>query len=235
MLRKSNLTILLLAFVTALATNALADVHTLYWSALDLLRSDNCCDRSNVLNIRLSGSSRHDEARCSGADDQFHASHIEVLAQALADERGMLIKMRAVLLRWNSVDRAVFRRWFGTTDETARRRILSRIERMLKLNLRVNVENFRQANPHEDGIYAYVYSDDRKFTIYLDEEFEDAPPKGPDSKAGVLLHEMSHFESIGSTLDIVYGEQEAELLASVSRVLALRNADSFEFFGEYIP
>ena len=68
---------------------------------------------------------------------------------------------------------------------------------------------------------------------------------GTDSKAGTLIHEMSHFDIVANTDDHVYGQAAAHNLAltnpnqtSGNDFLSPRvdgNADSHEYFAENTP
>ncbi len=55
---------------------------------------------------------------------------------------------------------------------------------------------------------------------------------GRDSKAGTLIHEISHFNVVAGTGDIVYGASGAHNLAVTSPNQAIRNADNHEYFAE---
>ncbi len=55
---------------------------------------------------------------------------------------------------------------------------------------------------------------------------------GTDSQSGTLIHEMSHFENIGGTMDHAYGLRNAKVLASQDPKRALYNADTFEYYLE---
>jgi peptidyl-Lys metalloendopeptidase len=82
--------------------------------------------------------------------------------------------------------------------------------------------------------YAYVYAN-RPYTIYLCKVFWTAPMTGTDSKAGTLIHEMSHFYLVSSTLDYVYGQTGAMNLAATDPAKAINNADNHEYFAENTP
>lgn len=85
------------------------------------------------------------------------------------------------------------------------------------------------------GTYAYVYSNDPS-RIYLCGAFWNyAPATGTDSKAGTLIHEMSHFTILGGTDDYVYGQSGAMNLAITSPAQAVMNADNHEYFAENTP
>lgn len=83
--------------------------------------------------------------------------------------------------------------------------------------------------------YAYVYSN-KPYVIYLCKVFWNvAPMTGTDSKAGTLIHEMSHFSVVASTLDYVYGQSGAINLALTKPDNAIKNADNHEYFAENNP
>jgi peptidyl-Lys metalloendopeptidase len=82
--------------------------------------------------------------------------------------------------------------------------------------------------------YAYVYPND-PYKIYLCKVFWQAPLSGTDSKAGTLIHEMSHFDVVAGTDDVVYGQSGAMNLAINDPNAAITNADSHEYFAENTP
>lgn len=82
--------------------------------------------------------------------------------------------------------------------------------------------------------YAYVYPT-RPYEIFVCRAFWNAPLTGTDSKAGTLIHEMSHFNVVAGTDDIVYGQAGAKNLASTNPDGALNNADNHEYFAENTP
>jgi peptidyl-Lys metalloendopeptidase len=79
--------------------------------------------------------------------------------------------------------------------------------------------------------YAYVYPNE-PYDIYLCNVFWSAPLTGTDSKAGTLIHEMSHFYVVASTSDYVYGQTGAMQLAITNPSQAVMNADNHEYFAE---
>jgi peptidyl-Lys metalloendopeptidase len=82
--------------------------------------------------------------------------------------------------------------------------------------------------------YAYVYPN-KPYVIYLCKVFWNAPMTGTDSKAGTLIHEMSHFYVVASTDDYVYGQSGAKNLAITDPNKAVDNADNHEYFAENTP
>jgi peptidyl-Lys metalloendopeptidase len=82
--------------------------------------------------------------------------------------------------------------------------------------------------------YAYVYPGS-PYKIYVCNAFWSAPNTGTDSKAGTLVHEMSHFTVVAATDDHAYGQSAAKNLAISSPTRALDNADNHEYFAENTP
>ena len=82
--------------------------------------------------------------------------------------------------------------------------------------------------------YAYVYPN-QAYNIYLCKYFWLAPLAGTDSRGGTLIHEMSHFDVVAGTDDIVYGQSGARALADSNPDDAIKNADSHEYFAENTP
>ncbi len=85
-----------------------------------------------------------------------------------------------------------------------------------------------------EGAYAYVYPN-QPYKIYLCNAFWSAPMTGTDSKAGTLIHEMSHFNVVAGTDDWAYGQSAAARLAQTNPTRALDNADNHEYFAENTP
>ena len=82
--------------------------------------------------------------------------------------------------------------------------------------------------------YAYVYSN-QPYRIYLCNSFWAAPNTGTDSRAGTIIHELSHFSVVAGTNDYVYGQTGARNLARSNPSRAVRNADNHEYFAENTP
>jgi peptidyl-Lys metalloendopeptidase len=83
----------------------------------------------------------------------------------------------------------------------------------------------------ESSSFAFVYPT-KPYGIHLCKAFWTAPMTGRDSKGGTLVHEMSHFDIVAGTDDIVYGQTACRQLADVQPENAIRNADSHEYFAE---
>ena len=86
----------------------------------------------------------------------------------------------------------------------------------------------------KQNYYAYVYPN-QPYEITLCRVFWQAPASGTDSQAGTLIHEMSHFNVVAGTDDVVYGQTGAKNLAISNPDAAVTNADSHEYFAENTP
>ncbi|CAF3933561.1 unnamed protein product [Rotaria sp. Silwood2] len=86
----------------------------------------------------------------------------------------------------------------------------------------------------DTGTYAYVYRN-QPYIIHLCSLFWSAPMTGTDSKAGTLIHEMSHFQTVAGTYDYAYSKDGCTSLASSSPSKSIMNADSHEYFAENTP
>lgn len=82
--------------------------------------------------------------------------------------------------------------------------------------------------------YAYVYPS-QPYKIWVCRAFWTAPALGTDSKAGTMIHEMSHFSVVAGTNDYVYGQTAALNLAATNPTDARKNADNHEYFAENTP
>jgi hypothetical protein len=184
------------------------------------------------------------QAAPAGPLAKWRAEKKDAIEKALATQRDMLEAKKKELKDWDDDAKSKFKRAFGTDDVEARDKISARIDRMLKVNKSMTVDNFKPADPSEPGQFAYVYPTDTSHTVYLDVEFDGAPDNGQDSKPGALAHEMSHFNDIGGTKDkfkdvnddeAIYGVTLSRKLANDSPNIAINHADSFEYYVEDVP
>ena len=121
--------------------------------------------------------------------------------------------------------------WFGAINSTRFNTATSHF---------TSIENAFQTKPVvvdcgcTDNYYAYVYPT-QPYKIYVCNAFWSAPPTGTDSKAGTLVHEMSHFNVVAATDDWAYGQTACKSLALKKPARAIDNADSHEYFAENTP
>ena len=131
---------------------------------------------------------------------------------------------------WNTVGPR-YTTWFGATDSNRFNTVSSHF---------VSIENaFLNAPIVIDcsctqNYYAYVYPT-QPYKIYVCNAFWSAPQTGTDSKAGTLVHEMSHFNVVAGTDDWAYGQTACKNLAKKKATRAIDNADSHEYFAENTP
>lgn len=85
-----------------------------------------------------------------------------------------------------------------------------------------------------EDYYAYVYPNS-PYRVYLCNVFWTAPTTGTDSKAGTIVHELSHFNVVAGTDDWAYGQTACKSLATSNPSRATDNADSHEYFAENTP
>jgi uncharacterized Zn-binding protein involved in type VI secretion len=158
---------------------------------------------------------------------------ISVINEAIENSI-VLLEKKLRLLEQNDFDTLIaFKRWFGKDDEEANGVILERMRRVLKVSKKLSVENFKEINDEKSKTkYAEIYPDDEFFRVFLGDKFWTAPVIGKDSRSGVLIHELSHLNSIGETFDYMRGESDCLSLAKSDPSDALYNADSFEYFVE---
>ncbi len=82
--------------------------------------------------------------------------------------------------------------------------------------------------------FAYVYPS-QPYKVYLCKAFWSARETGTDSRAGTIIHELSHFNVVAGTDDLAYGQTNAKNLALSNPSKAIQNADSHEYFAENTP
>lgn len=121
--------------------------------------------------------------------------------------------------------------WFGTYSATNLAKARSNFS---KISNHLNTANVTVDCNCTDSAYAYVYSNDPT-RIYVCNAFWGAPNTGTDSKAGTLVHEVSHFTVVAGTGDRAYGQSAAKNLAKSNPAQALANADSHEYIAENNP
>ena len=121
--------------------------------------------------------------------------------------------------------------WFGAYDAT---RYATATSHFNSIAYAMNTASVNFDCGCKKNYYAYVYPT-RPYNIYLCRVFWSAPSTGTDSKAGTLIHEMSHFNTVASTNDWVYGQTGAKSLAISDPQKAVTNADNHEYFAENNP
>ena len=122
--------------------------------------------------------------------------------------------------------------WFGVFSSARYNRVKSNFTAIS--NAMDNASVRFDCTCTQTNVYAYVYPN-QPYNIYLCGAFWAAPLTGTDSKAGTLIHEMSHFNVVAGTSDFAYGQTAARNLAINNPDNAVQNADSHEYFAENTP
>lgn len=136
-----------------------------------------------------------------------------------------------------------YRSWFGLWDK-ARVKEVRRTLTALKNHIRVNKVTFFCAQTGEQncdpGVYANVFSSDPS-TVYICPPYFELPELDNSTflqvhesgtRAGTIIHEMTHFNVVGSTDDYCYSRPVCMDFARTTPNQAVRNADSFQYFTE---
>ena len=160
------------------------------------------------------------------------ATEMTAIETAVADATVYAQDARAYLARTQPGDTPRYTTWFGAF-------VGARWN--LALDHFVAIEDAFKNKPitvdcgcNKKSVYAYVYPT-RPYVITVCGAFWAAPRTGTDSKAGTLIHEMSHFNVVASTDDWAYGQTAAKNLALSDPDKAVDNADSHEYFAENTP
>ena len=124
--------------------------------------------------------------------------------------------------------------WFGAHDSDRYATAMSHYEKIDAAYRTKHIVIACKGSKCSNSIYAYVFPTE-PYKIYVCGAFWDANITGTDSRAGTLVHEMSHFDIVAGTDDVVYGQPGAKQLAVRDPDSALANADTHEYFAENEP
>jgi uncharacterized Zn-binding protein involved in type VI secretion len=156
----------------------------------------------------------------------------KMINEAIKDCTKQLQRKLKSLNRGGSTILKKFKRWYGTDDEIARAVIIKRIQNAVTLLRNLQISDFviLENDRFRNRTYAMVHPEDDKHTIFLGDKFWKAGIDDNIPKSFVLIHELSHFDDIGSTLDYDYGVPQCRYLAKNNLNKALYNADTFAYF-----
>ncbi len=124
-----------------------------------------------------------------------------------------------------------YRQWFGAYDESRFDLVLGTYENLAAVLATESIQF--NCGCDENGFFAFVFPS-QPFDVYLCPAFWRASLTGRDSKAGTILHELTHFPAIQGTDDFAYAI-ETVALAIENPDRAVRNADNYEYFAENVP
>jgi peptidyl-Lys metalloendopeptidase len=141
-------------------------------------------------------------------------------------------------------DNSVYERWFGQWNSGRAadvHRSLAAIKRTLDDTVLTVHCMAAGAGSCQGGVYAYVDRHEA-FNIYmcrlsfqmpqLSGDKREAGDSATGTLAGTLVHELSHFAVVANTDDHAYTQDACMQMARQSPQLAVRNADSYQYFVE---
>jgi uncharacterized Zn-binding protein involved in type VI secretion len=157
-----------------------------------------------------------------------------ILKQTLQDAIGLLSKKLKLFKKRDAEMMEQFKKWFGKDDARSIEIIFQRIKRELTFIKQLNETRFWNIMDKElkESEFALIRQWGDMYIIYVDDLFWQAGRYGKNSKAGILIHELSHCRHIGKTEDHAYEEFGCLSLALHLPGKALENADNYEFFIE---
>jgi peptidyl-Lys metalloendopeptidase len=153
------------------------------------------------------------------------------LVSALSNAESMSLRARNYLSSVPSTSRSTdtaYKTWFGAYTSTRWSTVQTHYNNIYSAFNTKRVVFYCDCT---NSSYAYVYAN-RPYEIHLCGAFWNAPMTGIDSKAGTLIHEMSHFSIVAGTQDYAYGTTAARNLAISNPDRAVMNADNHEYFAE---
>jgi len=121
--------------------------------------------------------------------------------------------------------------WFGVCDVQRYRTVAGNFA-AIKTRMTTGYRMFCNPSGCGGGVYAYVYPNDPTFTVYVCGGYVNARNCDIDSKAGTIIHEISHFNSVAGTNDHAYGVTNCQNLARNQPQRAVNNADNHEYMAE---
>jgi len=198
-----------------------------------------------VLMVVLSGTTRGSSVSAATSENGVRTSTVSVtsctsgqtaiIETAVADATGYLANATEYFDNVRSGSR--FTSWFGTYDVTRWNEVKSTFQNMEDMVVSGAIDfDCDDSNCGGSGTFGYVYpSDTSPYTVHLCGAFWTAPATGTDSRAGTLIHEWSHFNGTGATVDHAYGKTGAGSLALGNPGNAVNNADNYEYFAENDP
>lgn len=166
-----------------------------------------------------------------GFKEPSDSEKIAIVGKVIKECIVLLQHRLALLVKDDPETMERFVKWFGLFTDERKAVIVERMERQIKFFKEVTLRMFDKISYEGDyqKLFAMVYSTDELRTIYLGSHFWNDKSSKKYTKATVLIHEVSHFKSIGSTRDHDY-DGFCENLPNISLRKALYNADSYAFF-----
>jgi peptidyl-Lys metalloendopeptidase len=121
--------------------------------------------------------------------------------------------------------------WYGAYDSN---RYAHALDNFSKITTALNSLEFTCESSCDSSVVAYVYPD-QAYMVHLCSPFWSYQWKGSFSKAGVVVHETSHFDAVAGTRDQAYWDSASKQLAISDPNAAVNNADAYRIFAENDP
>jgi peptidyl-Lys metalloendopeptidase len=168
------------------------------------------------------------------ADGTCSTEQRTTIRRAFGDARQMTNASIASLTLEPEAIRPHLVRFFGGNPPGAIAKNFRAISRGLdERESRIGYECNR-ANACRGATFAYVrWGGNAREVMGFCPTFFSAARTGQDSQGGIVIHEMSHL-ALG-TRDHAYQPRGAEALAKDDPAAAQMNADSYEYFAEFLP
>lgn len=164
-----------------------------------------------------------------------------IIDQAMRSAKALTLKA-ATTVR----DDVHFQRWFGTYTQRRAAKVRTNFKSMLR-TIRSGGVTFRCKNKIDRGCQSGEFAFVHVMTTYeinlcpaffVLPKFADLRPGQVDSehgtRAGVIIHELSHFRSAGDTDDYCYARAVCADMAQYDPTRTVENADSYQYFAEDI-
>jgi len=141
-------------------------------------------------------------------------------------------------------DTPLFETWFGKySDSNAEivRRNLKNVVKAIRSGRVTTICAEISPSACDVDMYAFVY-DDEPYRVHICPEFFSLPNMARlrpgqlasnfGTRAGTIIHEISHFNSVANTDDNCYARDVCSQMAQDDPGAALQNADSYQYFAE---
>ena len=132
-----------------------------------------------------------------------------------------------------------YREWFGAYSASRYQTVsrgMSKISSAL-VNRQIGFDcGCNDPNVDRNSTFAYVYSND-PYYMNVCSVFFRTTAAGTDSRAGTIIHEISHFNVVAGSDDFqsALDQSGSRNLANTNPNNAIKNANAFEYFAENTP
>lgn len=173
-------------------------------------------------------------------DSSCNSTQVTQINQALTIAEQISITARDALNNAPVDQRASAERyleWFGAYSEARYETVRSGMQKITDalINQRIGFDCTCNIDGREN-VFAFVFTND-PFNMNVCPVFFLTTPAGTDSRAGTIIHEISHFNVVAGTDDFssALNQSGSRSLANSNPANAIRNANAFEYFAENTP